>query len=422
MFSGIQSILSENKFNGITDEITLDGKNLIITGGNGCGKTRFAEKLFEVLFDYIVVRRTSPVSETQQTISQLMNILEVSEKDTPTWKNHIQTLSFYEAELDKLKKFQVFLRSNEQDEFSSSYHAGKGILLHFPAFRASNISRVNSNRAIGVIKEQAKVVATNINQRNSNMPKSGYFEEYLVALKHSRALYISEYEDYTKAHKIQEWFDKLEGDMCFLFEDDSLKLKYDIEAGSFSIVQKGKEPYGFQNLSSGFSAIMSIYAELIMNLEVSELSPNELSGIVIIDEIDAHLHISIQKKIMSFLCNAFPEIQFIVTTHSPFVVMSVDDAIIYDLSKHQQVEDLSLFSYEAVAEGLFGTSPISQVLMEKMTELISLSQDVHINKEKLIKLIGIIKQHESKLDMESLFYLKKAETELKKSQQGGSNV
>ncbi len=159
-----------------------------------------------------------------------------------------------------------------------------------------------------------------------------------------------------------------------------------------------------------------------MNIEANELSPSELSGIVFIDEIDAHLHISIQKKIMGFLTKSFPSIQFIVTTHSPFVVMSVNDAVIYDLSKHEQVEDLSLYSYEAVAEGLFDTSSVSQVLMEKMNRLNSLSINFSDNRSEIVEIISILKQHENKLDEESKYYLKNAEINMLRHDKGNGNV
>ncbi len=45
----------------------------------------------------------------------------------------------------------------------------------------------------------------------------------------------------------------------------------------------------------------------------------DAEGLVLIDEIETHLHLSLQKKIMDFLCKMFPNIQFVVTTHSPFI-------------------------------------------------------------------------------------------------------
>ena len=46
----------------------------------------------------------------------------------------------------------------------------------------------------------------------------------------------------------------------------------------------------------------------------------DLQGIVLIDEIETHLHVELQKKILPFLTNFFPNIQFVITTHSPFIL------------------------------------------------------------------------------------------------------
>ena len=47
-------------------------------------------------------------------------------------------------------------------------------------------------------------------------------------------------------------------------------------------------------------------------------------GVILVDEIDAHLHVSWQQKIGTWLKIHFPEIQFIVTTHSPYICQSAD--------------------------------------------------------------------------------------------------
>lgn len=74
-------------------------------------------------------------------------------------------------------------------------------------------------------------------------------------------------------------------------------------------------------------------------------------GIVLIDEIETHLHLGMQKIILPLLTTMFPNIQFIVTTHSPFILNSLRDAIAYDLENREQISDLTDYSYEALAEG-----------------------------------------------------------------------
>ncbi|MDO8844771.1 AAA family ATPase [Methylicorpusculum sp.] len=61
----------------------------------------------------------------------------------------------------------------------------------------------------------------------------------------------------------------------------------------------------------------------LLELLASNYDPLDKSGVVLIDEIDLHLHPGWQQRILPDLMKAFPKIQFIVTTHSPQVVTSV---------------------------------------------------------------------------------------------------
>ena len=62
-------------------------------------------------------------------------------------------------------------------------------------------------------------------------------------------------------------------------------------------------------------------------------NPLHESAVVLIDEIDLHLHPEWQRNIITFLSKAFPNTQFIVTTHSPLVIQSMDDVNLYILHR-----------------------------------------------------------------------------------------
>ena len=62
-------------------------------------------------------------------------------------------------------------------------------------------------------------------------------------------------------------------------------------------------------------------------------NPLNENAIVLIDEIDLHLHPKWQRDIISFLSNAFPNIQFIATTHSPLVIQSMNEVNLYVLHR-----------------------------------------------------------------------------------------
>ena len=101
-------------------------------------------------------------------------------------------------------------------------------------------------------------------------------------------------------------------------------------------------------------------------MQSKSLSDFNVQGIVLIDEIETHLHIDLHKKVLPFLMAFFPKIQFIVTTHSPFVLTSVKGAVIYDLETNVRVEDLSAYSFDSVVEGYFDIDNYSLVLKAKI--------------------------------------------------------
>ncbi len=149
-------------------------------------------------------------------------------------------------------------------------------------------------------------------------------------------------------------------------EQPNLKLIFDRKEINYQIVENGNPPHTFNQLPDGYSAILDIVTELIMRMEEHKTKSYDVQGIVLIDEIETHLHIDLQKKILPFLTAFFPKIQFIVTTHSPFVLNSIENAVICDLEKRIVTEDLSGYSYEAIVESYFDSDKYSSELKAKV--------------------------------------------------------
>lgn len=82
------------------------------------------------------------------------------------------------------------------------------------------------------------------------------------------------------------------------------------------------------SLSSGEKAVLVMFGELIRQADriKTNVDLNDITGIVLIDEIDMHLHISLQKDVLPRLLNLFPNVQFIISSHSPFLNMGLADA------------------------------------------------------------------------------------------------
>lgn len=393
-------------------DINVDGKTLILTGGNGCGKTQLIKYIFERLIDAVVNRNNQTLQSIQQQLTNNQNALSQRGPADQHYEHYTQQVEIFTQKLNEVQN--PSLQIDNLDEFVVGHNNFTAILSIFEAMRKSDIIKPSSVTNLDKLREQDKIFSK---QRNSNKKTSSIFEEFLVSNIASQAFSESTKinNDPEEAKRIEKWFKKLESDLKNLFEDQSLQLKFDSNSFVFKIHQPNKNPYTFQTLSSGFSSIMSIYADLITKVSLRSINPEDLTGIVIIDEIDAHLHVSLQKKILAFLKNSFPKVQFIVTTHSPFVVTSIDNAVIYDLSTCQQVEDLSMFSYEAVLEGLFGVLPVSTLLQNQIEELSELLKNSPIDVSKIENSLNKLPKDKSVLDEESLYFVKSADIAVSKA-------
>lgn len=104
---------------------------------------------------------------------------------------------------------------------------------------------------------------------------------------------------------------------------------------------KGEELLDLQQLSQGEKSALALFFDITRRLILSNPSkdnPLEGSGTVLIDEIDLHLHPSWQQQIVNRLRTIFPKIQFILTTHSPHVLTSIEDESIFILTKDSDGE------------------------------------------------------------------------------------
>lgn len=85
-------------------------------------------------------------------------------------------------------------------------------------------------------------------------------------------------------------------------------------------------PNVFQ-LSSGESSLLNLGLSILRDADMSNSNPiqaSDISGIVIIDEVDLHLHTVHQHEVLPSLLKMFPKVQFIVTTHSPMLILGME--------------------------------------------------------------------------------------------------
>ncbi|PLC05402.1 ATP-binding protein [Variovorax sp. RO1] len=106
---------------------------------------------------------------------------------------------------------------------------------------------------------------------------------------------------------------------------NSKGIRYDIRLRQLVVDWDFKEPSPFRNLSDGQRAIIGLIADIarrmcLANPHLDDRVLKETPGIVIIDELDMHLHPAWQRRIPFVLRSAFPCIQFIAASHSPQII------------------------------------------------------------------------------------------------------
>ena len=108
-------------------------------------------------------------------------------------------------------------------------------------------------------------------------------------------------------------------------------LKYDIRQKSLLVEwaiipgEAARQPTAFENLSDGQRAVIGLVADIarrmcVLNPQLEQEVTRRTPGIVLIDELDMHLHPRWQRILTSGLKLAFPDVQFIVASHSPQVL------------------------------------------------------------------------------------------------------
>ncbi|MFD1364784.1 AAA family ATPase [Actinoplanes sichuanensis] len=168
-------------------------------------------------------------------------------------------------------------------------------------------------------------------------------------------------------------------------------------------VATGDHRFPLKEMSDGYRAVAALVVDLIRHLHETygRLATETADGsvvvtvpaVVLIDEVDAHLHVSWQKRIGNWLKRHFPRIQFIVTTHSPYICQAADENGLIrlpgpDEDEPPRVVEQDLYERivygsgdDAVMSELFGLdTPYSDEAVRLRRELIVLETEVLVGR------------------------------------------
>lgn len=337
----------------------------IITGINGAGKSILIDAIRAAFCGMSILERDIVADEKDYQIK--MEYEENGEKEhyfTSSFdKNHSFVLNGSMEVIDSAICKALREGYNESDEVRPWVVDFWSAKTPTGSFQISNMMYINHR---DVLKNAMNGVKSNIDLvnficqvdylRNSEMPEEKALGEVV----------------YNKLKEIVE--------ACL----DSGTFKYVRRSNLTPIVEQNGVELSLEKLSSGNLFLLEHLLLLLCKMySISVLrntSPEEITntpGVLLIDEIETHMHPKWQKKIVGIIRHFFPNLQIILTTHSPFVVASTDGARIYTCvpetgysEVHDETERYAHMSVEEVLmSDAFGeVHPFNDQITELMHE------------------------------------------------------
>lgn len=278
---------------GITDlTIQFDPSMNIICGPNGIGKTTILESIahcFSLGGTSILKRNAN--STQSQILAKFEN------------NNNPHNIDL---------RFSTF-EPNQQADISGQYKLSK-YLLSLKTTRTFNYQPLNS---IG--RDPTKENSTLWNEAKNGVPlqdiKNWFVNRYLYSA-HPGALNEHQVANLQLAKE------------CFSALNSQFKFSRVNASTNEIIISTPSGEIYHEYLSSGFKSCLSILFGIIKEIEFRFSGPDiqakSFNGVILIDELELHLHPEWQAKIQGILTKIFPNAQFITTTHSPHVIQAAD--------------------------------------------------------------------------------------------------
>ena len=371
----IEEIAISN-FRGIKNQtIVFDGKSTVFFGVNGTGKSTILRAI-NVMFSRIVQKIVQ--SRYKQTINMTKADIRFAES-----KASIEV----EISLANTNKKIKYKRSLEKKMNRLSY-SQDSLNEIAELFEELYLSKEKANMPIFVNYGVHRVVLDiplRI-KRNHSFDKIAAFEKAIESKIDFRTFFewFRNQEDYENEIKVNENHNYVDSSLqavrnaIYKMLDGFSDIKIKRNPLRMTIL-KDDTTLEIGQLSDGEKCTIALIGDLARRLALAnpeKKNPLEGSGIALIDEVELHMHPKWQRKIIPMLRETFPNIQFIITTHSPQVLGELDDNINVflinqenNISTIEKIQSLIAWDSNLILEELMGTDSLNFKMKEKVRTL-----------------------------------------------------
>lgn len=303
-----------------TLNIEFDRHENVIVGINGSGKSSILDALACTLNWYLVrltdSKRRAPIPEatdirTGQSECDL-RVTALIDGERASW-SIIRRLRSSRAELSEM----VSVATRKREALSGDVNDSLPVFIYYSATRPTRISV----RGKPMAQSRLAIYAHSLESRSDYGPLIKWFREREDIENERRTRRNSSFRD--------PQLESLRHVMSDLLPQIS-NPRIQRPRNNLIVDKQGHE-LDFSQLSSGERTLVALAADItwrLMAANPSMTQPSHGSGVVLIDEIELHLHPSWQRAAIRQLRKAFPNLQFIVTTHSPQVLSSVPSSAV----------------------------------------------------------------------------------------------
>lgn len=143
--------------------------------------------------------------------------------------------------------------------------------------------------------------------------------------------------------------------------ENAKEVRYDPLQKLVVVEFEDRDPVPFRNLSDGQRVLLAMVGDIarratILNPHLGENVLLETPGVVLVDELDLHLHPKWQRRVIEDLRRTFPKIQFICTTHSPFLIQTLRSSEELISLDGDTASSFDNYGIEAITAGVMGVS------------------------------------------------------------------